>query len=228
VSNLTLPPMNRFIFISSAFVAFAFVALFSSPLQAEEAEQPPQQAELLRTVSGTRLGPNGFSAGQVRLERGMIYDVKEKKGFSSVVLLVDGDSVEVRESDLRISDKAIKEPDPVTGFVPGRIILRSAYYGAPVERPRNNRQVLRVLQSMVPRNDIDKPVEVLVTDALLGRDAAYQSIKGSMSGQMDIYGNVSGNVQMQKPKKNVLVVEYQYNGQFLKKSAIEEGVLILP
>lgn len=220
--------MKRFIFISTALVALPFVGLFSLTLHAEEVGQPPQQAELMRTISGTRLGPSGFSAGQVKLERGMIYEVKERKGFSSVVLLVDGESVEVRESDLRISDKVITEPDPVTGFVPGRIILKSAYYGAPTERPRGNRQVLRVLQSMVPRSNIDKPVEVLVTDALLGRDAALQSIQGSMSGQMDDYGNVRGNVQMQKPKKNVLVVEYQYNGQFLKKSALEETTLILP
>lgn len=81
---------------------------------------------------------------------------------------------------------------------------------------------------MVSRDEIRKPVELLVTDVFLGRDAKDDKVKGYIIGQVDSYGNVSGDVRISKPKKNVLIVEYQFNGEFHKKSAVEESILVLP
>lgn len=212
----------------AAFVVLLASVLCGMPLLAGDAQQSSHQAELIRTLSGTKLGPSGFStADQVKLEKGMIYDVWGIKDASTVVLLVDGDLVLVRKSDLRISNKVVKESVP-DGFIPGRIVFRSAYYGPPDKRPRNDPQVLRILRSMVPGDEILKPVELLVTDVFLGRNAKGDIDKGWMVGEVDRDGNLSGAVRIPKPKKNVLVVEYQFNGEFHKKSALEESTLVLP
>ncbi len=81
---------------------------------------------------------------------------------------------------------------------------------------------------MIPKGEITKPVEVLITDALLGTRANAQTVVNSSSGSIDYDGNISMTTQTQKAQKNVLHLEYQYNGEKLKKSAIEESVLILP
>ena len=81
---------------------------------------------------------------------------------------------------------------------------------------------------MIPRTEITKPVEVLITDALLGPKANAQIVASSSSGSIDYNGNFNTITHTQKAPKNVLQLEYQYNGEKLKKSAMEESVLILP
>ena len=134
----------------------------------------------------------------------------------------------VPRDDVSISKKIVREADPISGFVPGKIVLLNASYGPPTARPIRNSQTLRALQNMIPRDEITKPVEVLVTDALLGAQANAQTVASSSSGNIDYNGNFNMITQTQKAQKNVLQVEYQYNGEKLKKSAMEESVLTLP
>jgi len=194
---------------------------------AEETSPQVQQAEILRGISATKIGPTGFSEGQISLQKGSFYDV-EKVVLSNVFINVDGQSVRVPRDDASISKKIVREADPVTGFIPGKIVLLNASYGLPTARPIRNSQTLRALQNMIPRNEITKPVEVLVTDALLGAQANAQTVASSSSGNIDYNGNFNMITQTQKAQKNVLQVEYQYNGEKLKKSAMEESVLTLP
>ncbi len=196
-------------------------------LAAEETSPQVQQAEILRNISVTKIGSTGFSAGQISLQKGSFYDV-EKIVLSNVLVNVDGQLVRVPRDDVSISKKVVREADPITGFVPGKIVLLNASYGLPTARPIRNSQTLRALQNMIPRNEITKPVEVLITDALLGAQANAQTVVSSSSGNIDYNGNFNMTTQTQKAQKNVLQVEYQYNGEKLKKSAFEESVLILP
>jgi len=194
---------------------------------AEEVSPQVQQAEILRTISGTKIGSTGFSAGQIPIQKGGIY-VVEKISFSDVDINIDGQLVRVRKADVSISKKIHREPDPVTGFVPGRLVVINAYYGLPTVRPTRSPQTLRIIQNMIPKVEITKPVEVLVTDALFGPQTEIQTATSFTSGGIDCDGNINMITHTQNLKKNLLQVEYQFNGEKLKKSALEESVLILP
>lgn len=201
--------------------------LFTLNLCAAEANPQVLQAEILKNVSVTKIGPTGFSEGQISLQKGSFYDVQQIV-LSNIFIKVDGQLVRVPRDDVSISKKVVREADTVTGFVPGKIVLLNASYGLPTARPIRNSQTLRILQNMIPKGNITKPVEILITDALLGPNAKSQMITGSSSGSVDYYGNISMGTSTLKPQKNVLHLEYQYNGEKLKKSALEESILILP
>jgi len=220
--NFTLPRIALLVFLSG-------LKLFACTLSlhAQHANPQVQQAEILKNVSVTKIGPTGFTEGQISLQKGSFYDV-EKVVLSNVFINVDGQLVRVPRDDVSISKKIVREADPISGFVPGKIVLLNASYGPPTARPIRNSQTLRALQNMIPRNEITKPVEVLVTDALLGAQANAQTVASSSSGNIDYNGNFNMITQTQKAQKNVLQVEYQYNGEKLKKSAMEESVLTLP
>jgi hypothetical protein len=220
--NFTFSRLALIIFLSG-------LELFLCTLNLCAAETNPQvlQAEILKNISVTKIGPTGFSEGQISLQKGSFYNV-EKIVLSNVFLNVEGQLVRVPRDDVSISKKVVREADPISGFVPGKIVLLNASYGLPTARPIRNSQTLRVLQNMIPRDEITKPVEVLITDALLGPKANAQAVVNSSSGNIDYNGNFNMTTQTQKAQKNVLHIEYQFNGEKLKKSALEESVLILP
>ncbi len=220
--NLKVPRLAWIVFL---FGLIILVCAFD--LRCEETTPRVLQAEILRNISVTKIGPTGFSEGQISLQKGSFYDL-EKIVLSNVFISVDRQLVRVPRDDVSISKKIVREADPVTGFVPGMIVLLNASYGLPTARPIRNSQTLRALQNMIPRNEITKPVEVLITDALLGPRANTQTVASSSSGNIDYSGNFNMATQTQKAQKNVLQVEYQYNGRKIKKSALEESVLIFP
>jgi hypothetical protein len=220
--NFTFTRLFLFVFLSGLHL---FVCTLI--LAAEESSPQVLQAEILRNISVTKIGPTGFTEGQISLQKGSFYDV-QKVVLSNVFVNVDGQLVRVPRDDVRISKKTVREADPITGFAPGKIVLLNASYGLPTPRPIRNSQTLRLLQNMIPKSEITKPVEVLITDALLGPRANAQIIASSSSGSIDYNGNFNTITHTQKAQKNVLHIEYQYNGEKLKKSAIEESVLILP
>jgi hypothetical protein len=188
-------------------------------LNADDAVAAQYEAEIRRNLAGSVIGKNGFSMGQVNLEKGRVYDVVGYAGFSDVLISVNGATVKIRDEDVSISQKIVRKTDQ-SGLVPGRLFLISAYYGPPVDRPRPDRKILRALGKILPNSEITKPIEILVTDALLGRTADSQSIKGKV--------DYDGNIRIEKQKKNVLIVEYEFNGEKNKKSAVEETVLTIP
>jgi hypothetical protein len=117
----------------------------------------------------------------------------------------------------------------VGGFVPGTIQLISARYSLPNEAARN---VKNRLGKMVPTGVINAPVSILVTDQL--SDAALDQgnfTTGVTAGVSVTEGNVTrgvGAVVLQEQGRNMLTVEYMYNGQKYKKQAVEGTHLVLP
>lgn len=196
-------------------------------LAAEKSGSQVCQAEVLRNVSVTKIGPTGFSEGQVSLQKGCFYDVV-KIDQSNVLINVDGRRVRVPRDDVSFSKKIVREADPNTGFAPGRIVLLNASYGLPTARPIRHSQTLRLLQNMIPKSEIKKPIQIIVTDELLGTRKNPQTVVNSSAGTIDDDGNIIMTTQTPKPQKNILRIEYQYNGEKLEKSALEESVLTLP
>ena len=208
-------------------LSWIYLSTGATQLQAQDIKPITSQAEMLRNRSGEKLNPNGFTSGVVvQLRKGMFYDV-EKTSMGSVILSVDGESVEVPASDVNISKKIIREANPITGFIPGKLVVMSASYGPPTRRASPDPLVKRELQKIIPQQDINEPIRIPVTDALYGRKTT--SLVGSTtSGRIDEYGNYWETTQTEKTSKNVLKLEYQYNGKTLTKMALEESELVLP
>lgn len=120
-------------------------------------------------------------------------------------------------------------PVPLPGFVPGTIEIISARYSLPNEQARN---VKNRFVKLVPAGTIYAPVAIQVTDQL--SDAAldmgnYTTANGAAVVVTD--GNVTAgaaSVVLQEQNRNVLTVEYKYNGQRYKKQAIEGSYIVLP
>lgn len=135
-------------------------------------------------------------------------------------------------------------------FQPGIIELVSARYTLPGNQPRN---VKNRLQKLIPNTVISAPVSILVSDELsdaakaqgtvttsVGIGVAATSAQATTIGTTTPQGNsasitqVNGvtvgvaAVQSQTTQKNILTVEYIYNGVRLKKQALEGTQMVLP
>ncbi len=119
----------------------------------------------------------------------------------------------------------------VTGvaFTPGVIELISARYTLKNDQPRN---VKNRLAKMIPKGTITSPVTLQVTDAL--SDAALDEVNVTTAVGAGVSATQNGvtvgvaEVVVQGPQRNMLMVEYMYNGQRLKKQALEGSYLVLP
>ncbi|WP_395752858.1 hypothetical protein [Prosthecobacter sp.] len=115
------------------------------------------------------------------------------------------------------------------GFVPGTIQLISARYSLPNEAARN---VKNRLNKLVPSGVINAPVSILVTDQL--SDAALDQGNSTIATGAAVAvtdGTTTAGVAqvvVQEQGRNMLTVEYLYNGQKYKKQAVEGSYLVLP
>ncbi|WP_395739275.1 hypothetical protein [Prosthecobacter sp.] len=120
-------------------------------------------------------------------------------------------------------------PAVAGGFIPGTIQLISARYSLPNEAARN---VKNRLGKLVPSGVINAPVSILVTDQL--SDAALDQGNSTVATGAAVAvtdGTTTAGVAqvvVQEQGRNMLTVEYMYNGQKYKKQAIEGSYLVLP
>jgi len=114
-------------------------------------------------------------------------------------------------------------------FTPGVIELISARYTLKNDQPRN---VKNRLAKMIPKGTITAPVTFQVTDAL--SDAALDESNVTTAVGAGVSATQNGvtigvaELVVQGPQRNMLMVEYMYNGQRLKKQALEGSYLVLP
>ncbi len=118
----------------------------------------------------------------------------------------------------------------VSGFQPGIIELVSARYTLPGNQPRN---VKNRLSKFIPATVISAPISILVSDTLSDAAKAQKDITTSVgigAAATDANGITIGVavVQSQTTEKNLLTVEYIYNGVRHKKQALEGTQLVLP
>ncbi len=180
----------------------------------------PLQAELIRSTTGRGIDGSGLANNPVPLPKGAIYDVVRQDN-GSVVLIVNGQNVVVQKAAVRVTDKPQVATVSSDGFVPGKIVLLSAKYSLDGNQPRN---VKNNLQKLIPQSIITAPIEIIVTDAL---SSAAQD-QGASQATVVITSDGTVGISMRKASKNVLTVQYLYNGQRFTKQVPEGKTLILP
>ncbi|MGV3659401.1 MAG: hypothetical protein ACO1TE_04430 [Prosthecobacter sp.] len=208
-------------------IAATYVLLLTQTF-AQAKRQPALQAEILRSMTGKGIDAAGFGNIPTPLRKGMIFDV-EKHAVGTVILNVDGRKVMVAPGDVRIAEKpaatqAAAVPGAPRGFVPGRILVLSAKYTLAGNQPRN---VKNRIQKLIPDGILARPVEILVSDNL--SMAAQSQGDGGQSVAVVVTPKVTAVVvQNTLIPKNVLTIEYTFNGQRMVKQALEGTRMVLP
>lgn len=215
--------------------SFALTLLAVSLISTSYGQAPTESyhAVLNRSTAGRILDDRGLPTGTLPLEKGKDYNVVEQK-VGYLVIMVGGKKVSVPPGDATVTkgtvippasrpaqpaiiglpERAV-EPTPVS-IAPGTIELLSAKYTLMGNQPRN---VKNKLVKLIPAGVIDKSVNILVTDAL--------STAAAAQGNATQYRN-GYNVIYREHPKNILTVEYSFNGEIRTKQAIEGGYLTLP
>ncbi|MCX6848046.1 MAG: hypothetical protein NTY98_03915 [Verrucomicrobia bacterium] len=179
------------------------------------------QAELLRSTTGRGIDSFGFASLSVPLKKGALYDVVRQEN-GNVVLTIDGKQVVVPTGAVALTEKLLASVTSNTGFVPGKIVLVSAKYSLDGNPPRN---VKNALQKLIPQTIVTEPVQIIVTDAL---SSAAQDQGNQTQGTVIITPDMRVNVVIRTPTKNVLTVEYLFNGKSFTKQVPEGEKLVLP
>lgn len=208
----------------------------ASLAQTQPSSPPPVErlrAELNRSTTGRLLDDRGLATGTMPLRKGDVYNVDEQK-VGSVILIVSGKKVAVPSGEVTVSKGQVAAPSgpqppqlqPVnnglpqeparTPVTPGAIELVSAKYTLMGNQPRN---VKTKLAKLIPEGVIDKTVNVLVTDELSTAAAAQGNYTVIYSTQRRI---------VQEHPKNILTVEYIFNGQTHTRQVMEDTYLTLP
>lgn len=180
-----------------------------------------KQAEIIRGTTGRILNEQGFAETPIPVRKGFIFDVVSES-LADVVLIHNGRKFKVAKADVRISEKASLSQAGNGAFTPGQIVLISAKYTVLGNQPRN---VKNRLSKLIPPGVITEPISIQVTDDLstLARSQGQVSVS-----TVDIINDNTAVVRTETAPKNILTVEYSFNGQVKRKQALEGSILILP
>jgi len=192
------------------------------PVQAQDAQPAGKQAQVIRSTTGRMLNEQGLAENSVPVRKGFTFDVVSET-LADVVLSHNGRKFKMAKSDVIISEKSAEQATASpTGFKPGQIVLISARYTVEGNQPRN---VKNRLAKLVPQGVITEPVSIQVTDELSSLAASQGS---TTTGTVTALDNNTAIVTVNEAKKNVLTVEYSFNGQVRRKQALEGSILVLP
>lgn len=214
----------------ATFTSLLILSVFSYGQSATES----YQAELSRSTAGRVLDDRGLAAGTMPLKKGSAYNVVEQK-VGYLVISVQGKKVSIPPGDAIVTKgtvapptprseqpvaqrtpEVVRAPEPVA-VTPGTIELVSAKYTLMGNQPRN---VKNKLAKLIPAGVIDKSVSILVSDTLSTAAAAQgNSSVVPMGGRTYLY---------QQTPRNILTVEYLFNGESRVKQAMEGTYLTLP
>ncbi len=198
------------------------LCVFILPAQAQDAQPAAKQAQVIRSTTGRMLNEQGLAENTVPVRKGFTFDVVSET-LADVVLSHNGRKFKMAKSDVIISEKSAEQATASpTGFKPGQIVLISARYTVDGNQPRN---VKNRLAKLVPQGVITEPVSIQVTDELSSLAATQGS---TTTGTVTALDNNTAVVTLNEAKKNVLTVEYSFNGQVRRKQALEGSMLVLP
>lgn len=198
-----------------------------------QAPSESYHALITRSTSGRVLDERGLASGVMPLSKGGDYNVVEQK-VGYLVISVGGKNVSVPPGDASVSKGSVPvrtapatppaivmptrlEAPASVPVTPGTIELISAKYTLLGNQPRN---VKTKLAKLIPAGVIDKSVNILVSDNLSTAAAAQGNTFIVRTGQ---YSSVT-----KEHPKNILTVEYRFNGQVWIKEAIEGSYMSLP
>lgn len=161
----------------------------------------------------------GLAEQPIPVKKGYIFDVVGES-LADVTLTFKGKPFKVAKSDVKITEKEAAPSATASGFTPGTIVLISAKYTVQGNQPRN---VKNRLSKLIPEGVVTEPISIQVTDELSSLAAG----QGNTNTEVVVNGNTTIVTTTEAPR-NVLTVEYSFNGQVRRKQAIEGSVLVLP
>ena len=197
----------------------ALLVLSSSLLAQTPAPTPTKQATINRATTGRMLNAQGMAEQPVPVRKGFVFDVVEES-LADVTLIHNGRKFKVSKGDVSLTEKGAALAPSAGGFQPGTIVLMSAKYTVQGNQPRN---VKNRLSKLIPTGVVTEPVSIQVTDDL----SSLASGQGNTNTTVTIDANSAVITRTEAPK-NVLTVEYSFNGQIRRKQALEGSILVLP
>lgn len=198
------------------------LSVFTLPSHSQDAQPATKQAQVIRSTTGRMLTEQGLAENTVPVRKGFTFDVVSET-LADVVLSHNGRKFKMAKSDVIISEKSAEQAAASsTSFKPGQIVLLSAKYTVEGNQPRN---VKNRLAKLVPQGVVTEPVSIQVTDELSSL-AATQGV--TTTGTVTSVNSNTAIVTLNEAKKNVLTVEYSFNGQVRRKQALEGSILVLP
>lgn len=200
---------------------FSSALMFMSPalLAQTSVSSPARQATIMRATTGRMLNAQGLADQPVPVRKGFVFEVAEES-LADVTLVHNGRKFKVSKSDVSIAEKGASSGVSSKGFQPGTIVLISAKYTVLGNQPRN---VKNRLSKLIPMGVVTEPIAIQVTDDL----SSLAGAQGNTATTVTIDANSTVITTTEVPK-NVLTVEYSFNGQIRKKQALEGSYLVLP
>ena len=196
----------------------------------------PQQAEMVRTANGRFVSPDGFTEGDVKLVKGMIFDV-DRLDIRGVIVHHAQRKVMIDKQNVRLFDRLPSMQATARGFTPGQLIILSARYSLEGNQPRN---VKTRLEKYLPdKGLLTAPLKFLVTDDLssaagnqqfiiIEGQATQVVIVPDQNGQKRVVVRQGTPSTVIQTAPNVLAVEYSFAGKKYRKVGYEGTEMVLP
>ncbi len=210
---------------------------FASAQSQSPAPPPkPQQAEMVRTANGRFVSPDGFTEGDVKLVKGMIFDV-DRLDIRGVIVHHAQRKVMIDKQNVRLFDRLPTLQATAEGFTPGQLVLLSAKYTLSGNQPRN---VKTRLEKYLPdKGLLTAPLKFVVTDDLstaagnqqfvvIPGQATQVVITPGRNGQNRVIVQPGTPSTVIQTAPNVLFVEYSFAGKKYRKVAYEGSEMVLP
>lgn len=216
-----------------------FAFLLSSSLVCAQTPNPPakpQQAEMIRTANGRFVSPDGFTEGDVKLVKGMIFDV-DRLDIRGVIVHHAQRKVMIDKQHVRLFERLPSLQATVKGFTPGQLVILSARYTLAGNQPRNVKS--RLEKYLPDKGLLTAPLKFIVTDDLstaagnqqfiiIPGQATQVVVTSGRNGQKRVFVQPGTPSTVIQTAPNVLSVEYSFAGKKYQKVAYEGSEMILP
>lgn len=191
---------------------------------------------MVRTANGRFVSPDGFTEGEVKLVKGMIFDV-DRLDIRGVIVHHAHRKVMIDKQNVRLFDRLPKLQATVEGFTPGQLVILSAKYTISGNQPRNVK--LRLEKYLPDKGLLTAPLKFLVTDDLstAAGNQQFVVIPGQATQVIITPGGNGENRLFVQPgtpstviqtSPNVLMVEYSFAGKKYRKVSYEGAEMELP
>lgn len=191
---------------------------------------------MVRTANGRFVSTDGFTEGDVKLVKGMIFDV-DRLDIRGVIVHHAQRKVMIDKQHVRLFDRLPSLQATVKGFKPGQLVILSAKYTLAGNQPRNVKS--RLEKYLPDKGLLTAPLKFLVTDDLstaagnqqfivIPGQATQVVITSGRNGQEQVFVQSGTPSTVIQTAPNVLFVEYSFAGKKYRKVAYEGAEMVLP
>lgn len=183
---------------------------------------------MVRTANGRFVSPDGFTEGEVKLVKGMIFDV-DRLDIRGVIVHHAHRKVMIDKQNVRLFDRLPTLQATVEGFTPGQLVILSAKYTLSGNQPRNVKS--RLEKYLPDKGLLTAPLKFLVTDDLsttagnqqfvvIPGQATQVIITPGGNGQNRLFVQPGTPSTVIQTSPNVLMVEYSFAGKKIPQSVL--------